>query len=315
MNQSGSTEHGDISFKGKDKTPKITGNKPLRNPNFGLPYSSPMGLWFTVFFLAPIVIIVIYSFLKKGLYGGVVWQFSLDAYKGLLNPTLLIVTARTIGIAIIATIITILIAAPCGYFMAKSRNQTFLLLLIIIPFWTNFLIRVFAWMNILGNNGFLNEFLMRIGLIDNYIHFLYNQKVVVLVLVYMYLPYAILPLFSTIDKFDFSLLEAARDLGATKMTAIVKILFPNIKSGIFTAVLFTFIPIFGAYAVPLLVGGMNSYMLGNTIADQLTKSRNWPLASAISMVLTVITTAGVMIMMAMQKKEAARIAESKGGVA
>jgi spermidine/putrescine transport system permease protein len=313
---------------GKTSAPKNYGNRksgdgrdsgiastetPSVKRNFGPVYSFPMGGWFTVFFLAPLVIIVIYSFLKKGLHGGVVWQFSLDAYKGLLNPTLVIVTARTFGTAVIATVITILIALPCGYFMAKSRKQTLLLLLIIIPFWTNFLIRVFAWMNILGNNGFLNEFLMRIGLIDEYIHFLYNQNVVILVLVYMYLPYAILPLFSTIDKFDFSLLEAARDLGATKFMAIVKILLPNIRSGIFTAVLFTFIPIFGAYAVPLLVGGMNSYMLGNTIADQLTKSRNWPLASAISMVLTIITTAGVIVMMSLQKREAQRLSAVNGG--
>jgi spermidine/putrescine transport system permease protein len=196
--------------------------------------------------------------------------------------------------------------------MAKSRNQTFLLLLIIIPFWTNFLIRVFAWMNILGNSGFLNEFLLRAGLISDYIHFLYNQKVVVLVLVYMYLPYAILPLFSTIDKFDFSLLEAARDLGATKLSSMIRVLLPNIRSGMYTAVLFTFIPIFGAYAVPLLVGGKDSYMLGNIIADQLTKSRNWPLASAISMVLTLVTTAGVIIMMNLQRKDAGRLQDTKG---
>jgi spermidine/putrescine transport system permease protein len=229
-----------------------------------------MALWFTVFFLAPLVIIVIYSFLRKGLYGGVVGEFSLAAYRGLGNPSFLIVTARTLLSSLAATLITIIIALPCGYFMAKSRNQTFLLLLIIIPFWTNFLIRVFAWMNILGNNGFLNDLLMRLGLIKDYIHFLYNQKVVILVLVYMYLPYAILPLFATIDKFDFSLLEAARDLGATKSQSMVKVLLPNIRSGIYTAVLFTFIPIFGAYAVPLLVGGKESYMLGNVIADQLT---------------------------------------------
>jgi spermidine/putrescine transport system permease protein len=280
--------------------------------NEGFAYSGMMGIWFTVFFMAPLVIIVIYSFLKKGLYGGVVWNLSLQAYRGLANPSILTVTAHTIITSLIATLITIIIALPCGYFMAKSRNQTFLLLLIIIPFWTNFLIRVFAWMNILGNNGFLNEFLMKIGLIDDYVHFLYNQKIVILVLVYMYLPYAILPLFSSIDKFDFSLLEAARDLGASKPLAIVKVLFPNIRSGIYTAVLFTFIPIFGAYAVPLLVGGKESYMLGNVIADQLTKSRNWPLASAISVVLTALTTAGVLVMMNTQKKESARTADAKG---
>jgi spermidine/putrescine transport system permease protein len=263
-----------------------------------------MAAWFTVFFLAPLFIIVMYSFLKKGLYGGVMPEFSLSAYRSLANPNFIIITLRTLITSAAATLITILIALPCGYYMARSKYQTVLLLLIIIPFWTNFLIRVFAWMNILGNNGFLNELLMRLGLVGDYIPFLYNQKTVVLVLVYMYLPYAILPLFSTIDKFDFSLLEAARDLGATKLGAINRVLLPNIKSGVYTAVLFTFIPIFGAYAVPLLVGGKDSYMLGNVIADQLTKARNWPLSSAISLVLTVITTAGVVIMMNLQKREA-----------
>ena len=279
--------------------------------NLGSLYSGPMAAWFTLFFLAPIVIIIIYSFLKKGLYGGVEPEFSLDAYRYLGDKIFLSITFRTLVIAVVSTLITILLALPCGYFMAKSKNQNLLLLLIIIPFWTNFLIRVFAWMNILGNSGFLNEFLLHVGLIDDYIHFLYNQKAVVLVLVYMYLPYAILPLFSSIDKFDFSLLEAARDLGATKFISMLKVLLPNIRGGIFTAVLFTFIPIFGAYAVPLLVGGKDSYMLGNIIADQLSKSRNWPRAAAISMVLTVITTAGVLLMMNIQKRDASRNAEAK----
>ncbi|MDR0554273.1 MAG: ABC transporter permease [Treponema sp.] len=266
-----------------------------------------MTVWFTLFLLAPLLIIVVYSFLKKGLYGGVELEFSLEAYRELGNPSFALITIRTLITSVIATLITMLIALPCGYFMARSRRQTLLLLLIIIPFWTNFLIRVFAWMNILGNNGFLNEFLLRIGVIKDYIHFIYNQRAVVLVLVYMYLPYAILPLFSTIDKFDFSLLEAARDLGATKFEAILKVLLPNIRSGIYTAVLFTFIPIFGAYAVPLLVGGKESYMLGNIIASQLTTSRNWPLASAISMVLTLVTTVGVLLMMNLQRQDAQRL--------
>jgi spermidine/putrescine transport system permease protein len=270
-----------------------------------------MAIWFTAFFLAPLLIIVLYSFLRKGLYGGVVpGDFALNAYRELGNPSFVIITIRTLVTAIVSTFITIIIALPCGYCMARSRHQTFLLLLIIIPFWTNFLIRVFAWMNILGNNGFLNDLLVRIGIIPTYIQFLYNQGSVILVLVYMYLPYAILPLFATIDKFDFSLLEAARDLGATKSQSMTRVLLPNIRSGLYTAVLFTFIPIFGAYAVPLLVGGKDSYMLGNVIADQLTKARNWPLASAISMALTAITTAGVLAMINLQRKDAVnRIAE------
>ena len=279
--------------------------------NYGLIYAGPTALWFSFFFAAPLLIIVLYSFLKKGLYGGVEPIFSLDAYRALANPTFAAVAFKTLVSSIIATIITILIALPCGYFMAKSRHQTTLLLLVIIPFWTNFLIRVYAWIAILGNNGFLNNFLHRVGITHEYIQFLYNQEAVILVLVYMYLPYAILPLFSTIDKFDFSLLEAARDLGATKIQSMTKILLPNIRAGVFTAVLFTFIPIFGAYAVPLLVGGKDSYMLGNVIADQLTKTRNWPLASAISMVITAVTTAGILVMMAMNKREANRAIEER----
>jgi len=292
------------------KPVKKTGGISIRK-NYGPLYSSPMAIWFSLFFMVPIAIIIFYSFLKKGLYGGVEWEFSLDAYQYLADPVFLSITLRTIITSLIATVITILIALPCGYCMARSKHQTLYLLLIIIPFWTNFLIRVFAWMNILGNNGFLNELMLRMGLIKDYIPFLYNQNAVILVLVYMYLPYAILPLFSTIDKFDFSLLEAARDLGANQFVSILKILLPNIRGGIFTAILFTFIPIFGAYAVPLLVGGKDSYMLGNIIADQLLKSRNWPRASAISMVLTLVTTAGVLWMMYVQKRDASRNTEAK----
>lgn len=274
--------------------------------NHGLTYSSPMSVWVSIFFLAPLLIIFVYSFLRRDLYGGVTAHFSLDAYKSLANPGIALITGRTLYISIISTIITILIAFPCAYHMARSRNQTFLLLLVIIPFWTNFMIRVFAWMNILGANGFLNLFLMRIGLIHDPVEFFFNQKAVILVLVYMYLPYAILPLFSSIDKFDFSLLEAARDLGATKIQALYKVLLPNVRSGLYTAMIFTFIPMFGAYAVPLLVGGKDSYMLGNLVADYLSRSRDWPLASAISMVLTAITTVSIIIMLATQRKESKR---------
>jgi len=271
-----------------------------------------MAIWFTLFFLAPIIIIIIYSFLKRDMQRGVTWEFSLDAYRYLADPVFLRITVRTIFVSVISTVITIFVALPCGYCMARSKHQTLLLLLIIIPFWTNFLIRVFAWMNVLGNSGFLNELLLRIGVIDDYIPFLYNQKAVILVLVYMYLPYAILPLFSTIDKFDFSLLEASRDLGASKFISIVKILLPNIRGGIFTAVLFTFIPIFGAYAVPMLVGGKDSYMLGQRIADFLKGERNWPRAAAISMVLTLVTTVGVLWMMLVQKRDVSRKSDVKG---
>ena len=271
--------------------------------NLGPAYVAPQALWLTIFFAAPLLIIVAYSFLRKGLYGGVETSFSIQAWADIANPTLLKVTLKTLWVSLAATIIIILLALPCGYSIARSKNQALRLFLVIVPFWTNFLVRIYAWISILGNEGFVNQALRFLGLKAEGFQFLYNQGAVVFVLVYMYLPYAILPLFSTIDKFDFTLLEAARDLGSTRMQSYTKVMLPNIKGGVITAVLFTFIPIFGAYAVPLLIGGKDSYMLGNVIADQLTKTRNWPLASAISMSMTLLTAIAVFLFAFKKPKE------------
>lgn len=284
----------------------------IAGSNYGPAYSYPMGLWFSLFFILPIAIIVSYSFMKKGLHGGVELEFSLNAYAQMINSSYGKLFVRTLWVTLIATIVSIAVALPCGYAMARSRYQTILLFLIIIPFWTNSLIRINAWIAIMGNEGFINETLKKIGLIEEGLPLLYNQRAVILVLVYMYLPYAILPIFTAMDKFDFSLLEAARDLGATKPQSMFKVLLPNVRSGIVTAVIFTFIPIFGAYTVPLLVGGKDSYMIGNVIVDQVTKVRNWPLASAFSMIITVASTAGVLWMMGTSAREAARAKAAHG---
>lgn len=277
-----------------------------RERRLGVSYAAPMGVWFTVFFIAPLVIIILYSFLKRGLYGGVEWEFSLTAYGQMFNPNFGKVLLRTIWISVVATAFCILLAIPTGYAMARSKHQTLLLFLIIIPFWTNSLIRIYAWISILSTEGFFNEILKSLGIIDEGLHLIYNHSSVILVLIYMYLPFAILPLFTTIDKFDFSLLDAARDLGATKFGAIRLVMLPNIRSGLLTAIVFTFIPIFGAYTVPLLVGGKDSTMIGNIIVDQVSKTRNWPLASAFSMILTLVSTVGVIWMMMSSRKEQAQ---------
>ena len=280
----------------------------------GYAYAGPMGLWFTVFFVAPLAIIIIYSFLKKGLYGGVEWSFSLSAYAQMFNASFGKVIFRTLWITIISTAICMLIALPCDYAMARSKHQTLFLFLVIIPFWTNSLIRIYAWINILSTEGFLNNLLLSLHLIKEPLKMIYNHGSVILVLVYMYVPFAILPLFTTIDKFDITLLDAARDLGATKLGAILRVMIPGIKSGFFTALIFTFIPIFGAYTVPLLVGGKDSTMVGNIIVDQVQKTRNWPLASAFSVILTLISMVGVMLMLSSSAKEKAQKKDLQGNM-
>lgn len=271
-----------------------------------------MGVWFTVFFLFPILLIVIYSFLEKGLYGGVEWHFSFHAYREIFQKAYGLIFTRTVIISLEATLYTIIIAIPCALALARSKKQTLFLTLIIIPFLINSLLRIFAWMSLLGSDGIINRMLMQMNIIDEGMSLLYNRRAVILVMVYMYLPYAILPIFSAIDRFDFSLLEAARDLGATKMQSYVKVLLPSIKSGINTAIIFTLIPAFGAYTIPLFVGGKDSYLIGNLIVDQVNKTRNWPLAAAFSVLLTLLSTVLVMYLFVNDRSE--RTGDKKKGV-
>lgn len=272
-----------------------------KKPNPGPTYGWPMGIWFTLFFIAPIVIILIYSFMTKSIYGGVEYKFSLDAYKQIFSPNYIKIFIKTLWITCVSTLITIIIALPSGYAMARSKHQTILLILIIIPFLTNSLIRIFAWKTILGEDGILNTIITSVGLKPG--KFLYSQGAIIFVSIYMYLPYAILPIFTAVDRFDFSLIEAARDLGANKPTAMFLILIPGIKSGIISALIFTFIPIFGSYTVPQIVGDKNSYMLGNIIVDQINKTRNYPLASAFSIFMTLISMAAIIWMILANKME------------
>ena len=274
-----------------------------------------MGFWFSLFFIVPLAIIVAYSFMKRDIFGGVIHEFSLDAYKQMFTAAYGRIFLRTLGMTLIATAISILVALPCGYAIARSRHQTTLLILVIVPFLTNSLIRIFAWMTILGENGTLNGLCEIITRFCFFItrnsdgvfvphKFMFTKGAVILVSIYMYLPYAILPIFTSVDRFDFTLLEAARDLGATKSGAIFRIMIPGIKSGIISALIFTFIPIFGNYTVPQIIGSTESYMLGNIIMDQIQKARNLPLASAFSVVLTVVSMAAILFMISSDKKEA-----------
>lgn len=314
----------------KDKKPKQSFTLKLASKahasqykklNPGPAYAWPMGAWFTLFFVVPILIIICYSFMKRDLLGGVLRQFSFDAYKQIFKKDLdtgkfvyLPALLRTVWMTVVSTIISILIALPCGYAIARSKKQTFLLILVIIPFMTNSLIRIFAWQSILGNDGLLNQTFKFFETIFHFVigakdwtftphKFIYTKAAVIIVSIYMYLPYAILPIFTAVDRFDFSLLEAARDLGATKSQSVIKILLPGIRSGIISSLIFTFIPIFGNYTVPQLVGSTKSYMLGNVIMDQINKARNLPLASAFSVVLTIITMIAILFMLSSNNKD------------
>ncbi|MGL4988729.1 MAG: ABC transporter permease [Cetobacterium sp.] len=273
----------------------------MKKMSSGNLYSIPLTLWMSVFFVIPMLIVLSYAFLTKGTYGGVQMIFTLKNFNVFFEPVFLKILFRTTWISAIVTFFTVSLAIPTAYFIARSKFKQEFLILVIIPFWTNFLIRIYAWISILGSNGFLNNFLIKFGIIETPLSLLYNTGSVILITVYTSLPFAILPLYAIIEKFDFSLVEAARDLGASNGQAFMKVFLPNIKSGIVTAVLFTFIPSMGSYAIPKLVGGTKATMLGNIIAQHLTVTRNWPLASAISAILILVTSIALLIFMRADK--------------
>jgi spermidine/putrescine transport system permease protein len=261
----------------------------------GLFVSLPGIIWLTLLFLIPTLIIVVYSFLTPGIYGGATLPLSFESYTTMLsNPGFWLLLWKTTYISVIATLITLLLALPISYYIATSKNKNFLLMLIIIPFWTNFLVRIFGWMVVLGRNGLVSWLLNFMRITENPESFMYRPSTVILVIVYMYLPYMILPIYSSIEKFDFSLLEAAMDLGSTKLKALWKVMLPSIKGGIIAGIILVLIPALGSYAIPELVGGKDGAMLGNLIARQLTVARNWPSSSAISMIFLLISVLGLL---------------------
>lgn len=275
----------------------------MKKNNSGKWYALPITIWLCLFFIIPMFIVLTYAFLKKGTYGGVELELSFSSFYIFTDKVFLTVLFKTIYISVLSTIFTVALSLPTAYYIARSKYKKELLFLVIIPFWTNFLIRIYAWMAVLGSNGIINNILLKFGIIHEPLKLLYNTGAVILITVYTSLPFAILPLYAVIEKFDFSLMEAARDLGATNKDAFFKVFIPNIKPGIITAVLFTFIPALGSYAVPKLVGGTQATMLGNIIAQHLTVTRNWPLASTISGALIIVTSVAVVIFMKISQKE------------
>lgn len=269
-------------------------------------YYTPISVWMSIFFGIPTLIILYFSILKKGAYGGVAipWKHTLDSYKTLFTSIDMIrIVMKTLNISFWITIITLILALPTAYFISRSKYKNLWLLLIVIPFWTNFLVRVFSFIAILGNNGIINQFLIKVFKLKTPLELLYNKNAVIIISVYVFLPYAILPLYSAIEKFDFSLLDAASDLGANKFQSLLRIFLPGIKSGIITAMIFTLVPSIGSYAVPDLVGGTDGIMLGNVIASRMFQLRDWPAAASISTIFIILTTIGVWISMTLEKEE------------
>jgi len=250
----------------------------------------------------PLLIVVAYSFLTPGPYGDVVWVPSIEGWinvalqQDIFDGSLSMADAhisifiRSVVLSLATTLLTLAIGFPTAYFIATRRETTreLWLLLITIPFWTNLLIRTFAILEIIRNEGLINGLLMRFGFISKPIQMLFTDGAILTGMVYVYLPLMVLPLYASMEKIDFRLVEAGYDLYATPSKVLRRIIIPLVKPGIIAGSILVFIPALGAYVTPSILGGGKNLMLGNLIELQFGQGRNWPLGSALSITLMMI---------------------------
>lgn len=242
-----------------------------------------------VLFLTPLAIIWVYSLLSRGAYGGVIWQATGENYQRLFDPLYGMILLRTFVMASVATFFCLLLGFPLALFISRAgRRKHLYLQLVILPFWTSFLVRTYAWIFLLRDTGLINTALLSLGVIREPLPLLYNDGAVLLGLVYGYLPFVVLPLYATIERLDPALLEAAADLGARPVTAITHVIVPLCAPGFLAAGLLVFIPCLGAFLTPDLLGGGKTVLAGNLIQNQFTTARDWPFGSAVSLLLMAI---------------------------
>ncbi|HSB13580.1 MAG TPA: ABC transporter permease [Bryobacteraceae bacterium] len=255
-------------------------------------FLTPAALSLTLLFLAPLAIVLVYSLMNRGVWGGVELPYTVENYRRLLDPIYLGILLRSFLMAGAATLACLLLGFPLALFIARAgKRQSLYLHLVIVPFWTSFLVRTYAWMFLLRDTGLVNTALLALGFIREPLPLLYNSFAVLVGLVYGYLPFMVLPLYATLAKIDRSLLEAAADLGARPWQSLRRVIVPLAAPGIRAGAVLVFIPCLGAYLTPDLLGGSKTIMIGNVIQNQFTSSRDWPFGSAVSLAVMAVVMA------------------------
>lgn len=258
---------------------------------------APGALWLLLFFNVPLLIVLFISLVERGRAGGIKHPviFTLENFTDFFDPLYLGIFLHSLRIGLVVTALCVLVGYPLAYFIAKRppRWRDALMLLVMIPFWTNFLVRTYALKQVLGSDGLINSVLIGLGLIEAPLDLLFNEFAVIVGLVYGYLPFAILPMYASIEKFDYTLIEAANDLGANAGRAFWRVMLPMTLPGVIAAVVLTLVPVVGAFITPDIMGGGKVEMIGTLINRQFGVARNWPFGSAISLVLMALVLVGV----------------------
>lgn len=242
-----------------------------------------------VLFAGPFIIVLAYSFLTRGVLGGVEPPWTSESYRRLADPLYLEVLLRSFVMALAATAICLVFAFPAALFISRSaKHKNLYLQLVMLPFWTSFLVRTYAWLFLLRDTGLINTALQAVGIIHSPLPLLYNDGAVLLGLVYGYLPFMVLPIYATLERLDPALTEAAADLGARPLATVFRVIVPLSRPGIIAGSVLVFIPCLGAYLTPDLLGGGRTVMVGNLVQNQFTTARDWPFGSAVSILLTLL---------------------------
>jgi spermidine/putrescine transport system permease protein len=251
----------------------------------------PSWIWMVVLFAAPFAIVLAYSALTRGAYGGVERPATAENYLRLADPLYLKIVLRSFATAAIATALCLVLSLPAAVFIARAtKRRNLYLQLLMLPFWTSFLVRTYAWIFLLRETGLINTVLQSLGLIHQPLPLLYNDGAVLLGLVYGYLPFMVLPIYATLERLDPSLVEAAADLGARPLATFFRVIVPLSRPGILAGSILVFIPCLGAYLTPDLLGGGRTVLIGNLVQNQFTTARDWPFGSAVSMLLMLLVT-------------------------
>jgi len=268
-------------------------------------FAGPGLLYVTAFMTVPLLLIASYTVLTRGRFGGVQWEFTLENFSKALNPTYLSILGDSLLIAGMTTALALLLGYPTAYGISRLPRQwqTVALVLVVLPFWSNFLIRTYAWIVLLNSQGPINSTLVSLGVIGAPLELLYNRGAVVTGLLYAYLPLVVLPVYAAIERVDPQLQEAARNLGATKTRTFWDITLPLTLPGAMIGAIFVFVPSMGNFVVPELLGGGKTVMVGNLIRDQFLEARNWPFGA----VLALSVVAFLILLFAAQALVARRI--------
>lgn len=267
----------------------------------------PTILWLVIFFVLPLAVVLVFSFMSRGRGGVAIMPFTLEHYQRAFG-VFFIILQRSIGLAALTTIVCLIVGYPLAFFISTRRRRIvrqITLFLVILPFWTNFLIRTYAWRILLGEEGTINGVLLSLGLISEALPLLNTQLAVLIGLVYGFLPFMALPIYASVERFNFRYVDAAHDLGANDVRTFLRVVLPLTLPGVLAGCALVFIPSVGAFVTPDLLGGTKGLMIGNLINKQFGGSGNMPLGSALSIVMMAVVMISLLVYVFANRREAA----------